>query len=430
MTDKSGRKPLILASLRARMGDWTYYISFMKMKEIAERIDQAKSFYSSKRLQELLQRQILSGRAKDIEHYLTKQKQRFFNALVIGTYGGDPQWKEMVIKQTSVSIHKLPEELEGTIGFLFLDGSEKLFPIDGQHRVEGIRLAVKEHPNLESEEVCVILVRGITAEHRSKDQEGFERTRRLFTTLNRYAKPVNKKDIIALDEDDAVAIITRQLVEEYALFSGRKTSVKGTTRISVTDKQSFTSINALYDASDLYLIKGSKPRWRKFKRFYPGDEKIKELHQSAIDFWESCCMHFPPLKEVKDSGPKEEIAGKYRNADGGNILFRPIGLLMFVKVIHQLVDHNKLTLEQAVEKVSRVPMELSAEPWAHLIWNPLNKKIVTASLNRKAAEKLLFNAVGGDLSVLKSSPDKLRQELADIKNVDVNNVTLPSYLHR
>lgn len=410
------------------MGDWIYYIAFMKMKELAQRIDRAQSFYSSKTLQELLQRQILRGRAKEIKHYLETQKQRFFNALVIGTYGGDPQWNEMVIEKTLSSTPELPKELEGTMGFLVLNGSEKLFAIDGQHRVEGIRLAVEEHPELGSEEVCVILVRGITGENRSKDPEGFERTRRLFSTLNRYAKPVSKKDIIVLDEDDAVAIITRRLVEEYPLFLGKKISVKAATSIPVGDKQSLTSINALYDGLDIYLIDRTKSAWKKFKRFYPGDEEIKKLHQSAVDLWDNYCNHFPPLKEVKESGPDEEVAGKYRNIDGGNILFRPIGLLMSVKVVRQLIDYNELSLEEAVSSVSKVPMELSEVPWAHLIWNPLNKKMITASQNRRAAEKLFFNAVGGDLTVLKSSPDILRQELAAIKNIDLQKIKLPSYV--
>lgn len=427
MIEPAQRGPLILASLRARMGDWIYYISFMKMKEIAQRIDPANAFYSSKTLRELLQRQVLRERAKEIENYLVRQEQRFFNALVIGTYGGDPQWRELTIKETSSFVRKLPEDMEGTIGFLVLDGSEKLFAIDGQHRVEGIRLAVNEHKELESEEVCVILVRGITSQHRDEDQKGFERTRRLFTTLNRYAKPVSKKDIIALDEDDAVAIITRRLVEEYSLFSG-KTSIKAATSIPVNDRQSLTSINALYDAVDIHLIDRSKPKWNKFKRFYPGDEKIEELHQSAIDLWENFCRYFPPLTEVKVNDADAEVAGRYRNVDGGNILFRPIGLLMFVKVVRQLMDHNGLTLEQAVVRVSRVPMELSSEPWAHLIWNPLNRKIITASQNRKAAEKLLFNAVGGNLTVLKSSPDILRQELAAIRNIEARHILLPSYV--
>jgi hypothetical protein len=63
-----------------------------------------------------------------------------------------------------------------------------------------------------------------------------------------------------------------------------------------------------------------------------------------------------------------------------------------------LIDHKEFTREQAVERVSKVPTELSGDPWAHLIWNPSNKKIITVPLNRKAAEELLFSAVGGDLA--------------------------------
>jgi len=411
------------------MGDWVYYITFMKMKELAERINPFESFYSSPPLRELLQRQVLPGRAKEIKHYLDTQKQRFFNALVIGTYGGDPQWNELAIEKTLASVPEIPKALEGTMGFLALDGSEKLFAIDGQHRVEGIRRAVEENPELGSEEVCVILVRAITGENRTEDPKGFERTRRLFTTLNRYAKPVSKKDIIALDEDDAVAIITRQLVEEYPLFLGRKTSVKAATSIPASDKQSLTSINALYDGLDIYFIDRSKSTWRKFKRFYPGDEKIKELHKNAIGLWDTYCKYFPPLNELKESDPDKEVAGKYRHVDGGNLLFRPIGLLLSVKVVRHLMDQNKLSLAEAVSRISKVPMELSEEPWAYLLWNPLNKKIITASLNRRAAEKLFFNAVGGDLTVLKSSSDLLRQELAAIKNIDdIQKINLPSYV--
>ena len=50
------------------------------------------------------------------------------------------------------------------------------------------------------DEVSVIFVA-----HEATSQ-GLERTRRLFTTLNKTDRPVSKGDIIALDEDDVVAI--------------------------------------------------------------------------------------------------------------------------------------------------------------------------------------------------------------------------------
>jgi len=198
-------------------------------------------------------------------------------------------------------------------------------------------------------------------------------------------------------------------------------------KISGEDGKSFISIHALYDALDTYLIQGSKSAWKKFKRHHPGFGKVEQLYQCASEFWEkfSCC--FPPLKELKESSTEQKIAEKYRTTEGGNVLFRPIGLLMLVKVVRRLIDYNKLNLEQALERVSKVPMELSSEPWAHLIWNPLSKQIITASPNRRAAEKLLFYSVGGDLTVLKSDPNTLKKELADIKNEDSENITLPLY---
>lgn len=66
--------------------------------------------------------------------------------------------------------------------------------------------------------------------------EGKTRTRRIFSTLNRYAKPVGKGDIIALDEDDIVAIITRDLLEEYPLFQNKKILVSQTTFTYMSDE--------------------------------------------------------------------------------------------------------------------------------------------------------------------------------------------------
>jgi len=422
------KKPLILSALRAQMGDWVYYISFIKMKDISQRVSRAQLLYSSQTLQELLQRQLSKGRSKEISNYLILQNQRFFNAIVIGTYGGDPKWNEINIKPTRLAEHRIPQDMEGTFGFLVLDGAEKLFAIDGQHRVEGIRYAIKQDPTLENEEVCVILVKGIAAESRARDPEGYERTRRLFTTLNKYGKKVNKKDIIALDEDDAVAIITRRLVEEYPLFLEKKTSISGSTSISPTDKSSVTSINALYDGLNIYLKSGTNRGWKKFKRFYPGEDKIEELYQKVVELWDCYCEHFPPLKELKDSDPLGENASKYRHRDGGYFLFRPIGLLMSLKVVRHLMDSKDRTLEQAVELVAKAEMDLSKHPWAHLIWNPLNKKMITASVNRRAAEKILAFSLGVDLSLYKSDPETLKKEIADIQGKTIEEISLPLYV--
>src|SRR6266487_2009549 len=98
--------------------------------------------------------------------YLLSSTQRFFNALVVGAYGGNPNWYELAIRMEGSGLEPLPEYIEGTLGILKLDGSEKLSAIDGQHRVAGIKPAIEDEPNIGNEEVCVIFVAGVTSQHR------------------------------------------------------------------------------------------------------------------------------------------------------------------------------------------------------------------------------------------------------------------------
>ena len=281
---------LQLPALRAHMAGWIYYICLMKMRDIVDRISIASDIYTSKPLQNLLQRQLTGCRAKEIKTYLLSQPQRLFNALVVGTYGGSPDWYELAIRTDGSGLEPLPEYIEGTLGILKLDGSERLWAIDGQHRVAGIKLAVKEDPHIGDDEVCVIFVAGVTSQRRDDNPVGYERTRRLFTTLNRYAKPVSKRDIIAFDEDDIVAILTRQSVEEHTLFHD-KISTGRTRSISVSDKETLTTIEILYDTLDINLRERSQQSWQRFKVMRPPDEVITNFYKSAAEFWNMLIHH-------------------------------------------------------------------------------------------------------------------------------------------
>lgn len=48
--------------------------------------------------------------------------------------------------------------------------------------------------------------------------EGRERTRRLFATLNTYARPISDRETVVISEDDAFAIATRRLIDEYLVL--------------------------------------------------------------------------------------------------------------------------------------------------------------------------------------------------------------------
>jgi len=421
MSQDENLQSLKLPGLRAHMGDWVYYICLMKMKDVANRVSFAEEIHISESLNDLLQRSV-TDRSKDIATYLLSQQQRFFNALVVGVYGGQPNWYELSVRTEGSHLGPLPEYTEGVLGILRLDGSEQTWAIDGQHRVAGIRQALQENPEIGEEEVCVIFVAGVTSHYVEKDPDGYERTRRLFTTLNRYAKPVSKTDIIALDEDDVVAIVTRRLVEEYGLFHN-KISVRQIRSIPVNDKQSLTSIVILYDVMDTHLRDKGTKAWKRYKTIRPSGDELDGFYNRSIEFWQLLIEHFPPLQELRDSRPSEEVAGRYRHNQGGHLLFRPVGMLVIAKVLRHLVD-NGVQLAEAIRLVSQVPMEISNPPWAELLWDTTNRRMLTAPENQKVAKWLLFHSVGGDLQGMRTDPVKLRQEYAGILNRDPDEVEI------
>jgi DNA sulfur modification protein DndB len=151
-------------------------------------------------MSEWIQRKLKEGRSKEIAEYLIREPQRFFNSLVVSIYGGNPSWHSFSNFKPladDIDLAEIPTDVEASVGFLSFTGQEKMFAIDGQHRLAGMKEAVVSQPALGADEVSLVLVAHQTS------KSGLERTRRLFTTLNKTARPVGKGEIIALDENDA-----------------------------------------------------------------------------------------------------------------------------------------------------------------------------------------------------------------------------------
>jgi DNA sulfur modification protein DndB len=300
---------------------------------------------------------------------------------------------------------------------LVFDGSENLFAVDGQHRVVGIKRAIAEKPELGNEEVCVVFV------GHSNERKGLQRTRRLFTTLNRYAKPVNKTEIIALDEDDALAIVTRRMLEDYPLLK-HFTSIKKGKAIQASDRRNLTTIVTVYDALDRYLGWGRKD-WSDFKKQRPSERKLDEIYKRSEELWNSMVSEFEPLKELSESKPDDELSFKYRNRKiGGHLIFRPVGLLMIVSVIRYLIGEGK-SLKQATSAVGTAPMSLAEHPWSGLLWDSANHRMTVSGERQKVAIRILLHGVGGRLGLFKTTADELRAEWAGIIDQPKSKVRLP-----
>lgn len=74
------------------MGDWIYYSCLMDLRELSIRVQYASDIHKSSGLSDMIQRQLESSRATQIAEYLKEQPHRFFNSLIVATYGGQPSW--------------------------------------------------------------------------------------------------------------------------------------------------------------------------------------------------------------------------------------------------------------------------------------------------------------------------------------------------
>jgi len=365
----------------------------------------------------LIQREV-TDRSEEIKNYLLKQKQRFFNSIIVGVYGGAPRWAEMSFgKSRKIEI---PSGLKGSIGFLTLQGDEDLFAVDGQHRVAAIKEAVKQNKKIRNDEVSVIFI------SHKRDYAGMQRTRRLFATLNRYAKPVNPMEIIALDEDDAIAITTRGLLDRYPFFSGKTILIKKGKSIPVSDIRSFTNIIVLYEVLDLILLDLRRKKKKEFKRFRPDDSKLKRMYSEAENFWELMTKYFGPLREMKGRLRSFSVE-KYRNRNGGNLLFRPVGLLSVARAIAASTRVG-YPIEKTIERISVLDLDLTKEPWVGLLWESIGKKMITRKENQKVASSLILYMIGYDMAKWGIKVDKLKKDYASKLNRPEEEVQLPNMM--
>ncbi|MBD5341594.1 MAG: DGQHR domain-containing protein [Bacteroides sp.] len=394
-----------IPALRGEIGGTIYYTSNLKFSQIAnlvKRID--NELHTSLSLKDEIQRALSDNYIK-IKQYILTQSDHFFNALVLAVYDGQPEWTEIR--------YELNDEMFSDVGILHFNGNEKIFPVDGQHRVEGIKAALKENPDLSDETIAVILIG-----HKSTP-EGMEKSRRIFSTLNRYAKPVRLGDIIALDEDDIVAITTRIQLEENSLFEGARIKSSNSKSIPASDQIAFTTLMTLYDCHlelfKLYKFNGnvSANKLKDYQRIRPEENEISNFNAYLAEFWNKMVLYFPELSQyLKDKSVSP--AARYRNSEnGGSLLFRPVALLPFVSAIMKIGE--KYNIEEILRNISKINRCISSPLWEKIIWNPATRKMIMR--NQSVVKGILIHMYDSELL---SSKDK---EVLYSKYALIHNIT-------
>lgn len=397
----------IYPALRSQMGTWDYYIVKMNASELSQNVMYASEVHDDRTLDEAIQRILDKSRVKkDIVEYLKRQPNRFFSSIVVAALEGNPQFYPVEITEDpQFAIFRNDRRLNEAFGVLHFDGTQKYYALDGQHRLSAVKTILdRNNPlsdgapeDLSNDEFSVIVI----VPNRDDSNETFmQKYRRLFSNLNRYAKPMDQATNIIMDEDDTFAILTRRLITDHPFFQSvgkqrKSRRIKTTRGKNLTSKDPyFTSIETLYEMNITLLssIQRVPKGWgpiseegtdlKTFVKFRPPEEYIDNLYDELTIYWEALLTELSILRSepTKMRIHSLETKSAEDNDETDHLLFWPIGQQMLAEISRTLLDEHLPALENptldtartALSGLSRLEWRLHKTPWCHflLIQNP------------------------------------------------------------
>ncbi len=391
----------IYPALRSKMGTWDYYIVKMSASELSQNVMFAYEVHDDKTLDTAIQRILDESRVKkDIVEYLKRQPDRFFSSVVIAAIKGNPIFHRVkVTDDPRFTLLHNDQRLNKSFGILQFDGSQKYYALDGQHRLSAIKTLLDRNnseydgkpENIEDDELSVIVV---VPNLEETDESFMQKYRRLFSNLNRYAKPTDQATNIIMDEDDTFAILTRRLITEKPFFQSDAEKQRDSEKIKTTKGKNlktgdsfFTSIETFYEmniellSSPKRLSDGWDPSsneksdLKNFKRFRPADGYIDRLYEELSMYWEGLLAELPVLHSAPTKMRFHDMTNIEDNEGTDHLLFWPIGQQMLAEIVRQMLnrrisDPEKPTTEtvrDALKGLNKLEWELHQVPWKYFL---------------------------------------------------------------
>ena len=359
-----------------------------------------------------------AGLRQSLVAYLHKREDRFLNSIVVAALGGSPTFTPLRLADTPENQVFSAMEVDQSFGVLTFAGGERYYALDGQHRLAAVRAILNPTDNaydkfareqvteefrqaFREEEISVIMVVQDPDHDHAARADILRDYRRLFSSLNRYAKATEEFTNIIMDEDDAIAILTRRLITDHEFF---KWTVEQPSEYSIikiskgknlrqTDPY-FTQIEILYDMNKILLSsavriargwplsdneiipnKDYKKIWRINR---PEDEILDQMYGELQSIWDGLLSAIPSLRNapvpMRVHNPSTD-EGERRGQD--HALFWPVVQPMLAILARQLLDDfgtlhgaESLTAQQFTEALAplgRIQWSLHEPPWRHLL---------------------------------------------------------------
>jgi DNA sulfur modification protein DndB len=351
-------------AFKAKVGKWEYYLCLMSYAQVAREINFAYELGGNKDLGTLIQRGV-GTRTAAITDYLLTNPDRFLGSLVVAAWGGHPEYIALAMEESAEQ--GMLTGVDREFGVLTFDGTHQFFALDGQHRLRAIKDAIKKKPELGSEDIGVVVVPHFDSE------EGRQKTRRLFTNINRNAVTTNRQENIALDEDDGFAILTRRFLDEHPFCSklgvvqvfskqGSEGELTLASRQITVSQSAWTTIGVLYDVlRELgFDLDGTMHNLSQRATDEVLDESY-EILSGRIDQILDACGELRRLY-LAAASPKDIRAPKGHEHDGHPFM-RPVVQVNVVKALRHAVEQGTISWDEGFNRLSKLDWRMGAAPF-------------------------------------------------------------------
>lgn len=384
------------AAMKARLGDTDYYILSMKAQELVKSavIPTEREGWTDLTVEERYQRDLNYTRVRNqIAPNFANDNTRFFGAVIVAAENfGEEVLFEPLSDIAKRGLPNLYGAAASSMGFLTFRGGEVLIPLDGQHRLKAIEFAISGRDErgreigaipvpcseLANEDVTVILV-----------PYELDRARRIFTRVNRYAKPTTTGQRLVTDDDDILAVLSREVAND--IIGARL--VKFVTNTLTGQDIHFTTLAIIYNCNEQIII-GNFPK-KPDRNKLPSAE-IQRLYRDKVSqTWEALVEKIDVFGDAL-SDATADGDNKRREIREGNLLGRPVAQECLVRAFVRLTNPpTNLTIDEACRRLNELPWAItqqSVSVWDSVLWTGGTDGRVLTNRRNLATDLIAYQA--------------------------------------
>ena len=351
---------IVIPAITGHLGNTNYFETTMMVRDLVHSVRPPREMdnWSNFSIEERMQREPDEKRIRaQLAPYIAKNADRFFGSIIVLVYKGEITFEPM--SDLTKNIPAAYRQNAQRIGFITIDGGT-LIVLDGQHRLLALRMVQQGEipgefaPDIGEDEVCVIFI----------SFEGNVKTRRIFNTVNRYAKQTSRGDNIITSEDDGHAILSRWLLRETEPLGKPNDIVNWKSNTLTKRSTQLTTISAVYETVKLILRSHGVEKLPEQER--PTDENLETYLTFASEVWDSLLQGIKPYREAIADPSK--IPAMREDSAHTALLFKPAAQIALVDALLRAVDNSKLKIAEAIERANRISnWSMVAPIWADVI---------------------------------------------------------------